>query len=229
MTASGGVKVGGNSYVGGHDTTPVVDYAPVILPSSDGTGFTTRYGGSDQSDNAYRQSLLDANNLPITQFVTRPGSTPGVASASTDLVSTSYQPITGGVMRLDKTVGGEHGTFIPTLGDWTKSADGAIDPAVGDAYSRQNSAYGFTTRYLRGDKVGSTPDWLSDRSIRYDENGNLPLTPSAAQNGTSGSPSFLPNISEDNTIIAAGLNPATISLTAEEKAVLVQALKEMGY
>ena len=115
--------------------------------------------GDWTADTAYRQSLLDPNTVPTG--LTRP--TEGV-SRSNDIIRTEYRTTeSGNVERLDHLVGGQvNRTFIPNVGDWRQTGSGFQDPALGDVYNRQLSAYEAQTSFVRDpERFGVTPSWFT--------------------------------------------------------------------
>lgn len=112
-------------------------------------------------------SLLNPYNLPGTyidgkpyEFVTVPQEG---TSSSKDIIAPPTFEVTssGNIIRKDYTQSGEVNTFIPNLGGYRQTADGRLDRDVGDAYSMQTSPYSFTTRFVRGDQIGTIPSWFT--------------------------------------------------------------------
>ena len=146
-----------------------------LLPNSGSNNYKNTYedltltndlNSLSKVSNEYGLGLLDPNNLPGfidnngTKFTLATAPTAGV-SRSTDVVSppTFDTDSHGNIIRTDHTYSGDVRSVIANTGGWTKTGSGTDDQEVGDTYYRQISPYAAEGRYVRGDRIGSTPSW----------------------------------------------------------------------
>ncbi|KAB2953675.1 hypothetical protein F9B85_03385 [Heliorestis acidaminivorans] len=113
------------------------------------------------ADNAYRQSLLNPQLLPDTGHERYKLTAPSdKGSRSTDVHASEFKALScGNIMRYDYGAGGElvWQTFIPN-NEWQKTQNVNTDATIGTVYTRQDSAYGFTTRYDRTSQGNGSPE-----------------------------------------------------------------------
>ncbi|MCK9460654.1 MAG: hypothetical protein M0R80_13530 [Proteobacteria bacterium] len=213
-------------------------YTPSLTPITPYTGIKDT-GLVSEMDldliNQYRNSLLDINALPN-------GFTRGDGSRSTDVTATRFENLgSGGVNRYDSTLSNPEGnvTFIPNAGTWRKTGDGSTDPEMGSSYAKNDSPYSLSLRFRRGENLNVDPNYYDAGREQQTASAmwNKTLTPQLPENtyayqraksmGKLDEYYSSDTIQNDSMIQAAGLDPG--GLTPEEKAVMVEKLKEMGY
>lgn len=166
-SGSSGGGSGSSRSSGGTRTAKVGDnpfYAQQYSPKSNDYSSKTDFY---KAANEYALSLLDPYNLPGTYlgdnpyaYVTAPQE--GMSSSKDIIAPPTFEVNkSGNIVRTDYTQSGQVRSLIPNLGGYRQTGDGRADYEVGDTYNRQISPYSFSTRFVRGDSIGSTPSWYT--------------------------------------------------------------------